>query len=198
MYNAAVWLAKVKESYGDNLQIDWRPFLLAQVNSKEGPEWKAWEQPEDPPNLSLLAMRAGEAARRQGSQAIEAFQLTLLKARHEDRKELSDPDVIMEAAQASGLDMARFREDLADKSILQDLGDSHTRAVEEYGVFGVPTFVFPNGASAFLKTYVPPDDEAVEMFETLKSVMSRWKLIGELKRPQPPWPKGVFEIRADL
>ena len=193
MYNAAVWLAKVRESYQNNLQVDWQPFMLAQVNSKEGPEWKAWEQKDDSTALGLLALRAGEAARRQGGQAFEDFQLTLLRARHEDRKDLSDPDVIMEAAQASGLDMARFREDLADKSILNVLGESHTRAVEEHGVFGVPTFVFPNGTSTFLKLYPPPPEEAVEMFEAISGVMGKWAYVGEMKRPQPPWPKGVFE-----
>ena len=165
---------------------------MAQVNSKEGPEWKAWEQKEDGDSHGLLAMRAGEAAQRQGSKAFEAFHLALLTARHQDRKDLSNTDVIMESAEASGLDMARFRKDLADGSIFQGLGDSHTQAVEEYGVFGVPTFVFPNGASAFLKTYEPPEEEAVEMFENLKGVMGSWKYIGEVKRPQPPWPKGVF------
>lgn len=187
-----MWFAKVKKTYGDNLQIDWRPFFLAQVNSKEGPEWKAWEQTEDDARLGLLAMTAGEAARRQGSEAFEAFQLTLLKARHEDRKDLSDPEVITEAAQASGLDVARFREDLTDKSIRQDLGDSHTTAVEEYGVFGVPTLIFPDGTSAFIKAYQPPEEESVAMFESVVGVMSRWNYIGEVKRPQPPWPKGVF------
>ena len=192
MYNAARWLAKVKKSYGENLQVTWKPFLLAQINSKEGPEWKAWEQLEDSATLGLIAMRAGEAAQRQGRQSFEAFQLTLLTARHQDRRDLSDPDVIMEAAQASGLYMARFREDLADKTILQEMGDSHTQAVEEYGVFGVPTFVFPNGATAFLKTYEPPEEEALEMFEALTGIMRNCQFVGEVKRPQPPWPKGVF------
>ena len=166
---------------------------MAQINSKEGPEWKAWEQTEDSATLGLLAMTAGEAALRQGKKSFEAFQLTLLTARHVDRKDLSNPDVILEAAESSGLDMARFREDWADKSILQDLGDSHNKAVEEYGVFGVPTFIFPDGTSAFLKIYPPPDEEAVEMFEAVSGVMGKWKYIGEVKRPQPPWPKGVFE-----
>ena len=187
-----MWFAKVKEKYGDNLQVEWKPFLLSQVNSKEGPEWKAWEHTADSPTTSLLDMRAGEAARRQGSQAFEAFQLTLLKARHEDRKELTSSEVVMEAAEASGLDMARFREDLSDKSILDDLAHSHTQAVEEYGVFGVPTFVFPSGAVAFVKTYPPSDEDAVEMFESLLNSMGKWNYIGEIKRPQPPWPKGVF------
>ena len=192
MYNAAVWLAKVRETYGDNLQIDWKPFILAQVNSKEGPEWKAWEQAEDSPNLGLLAMRSGEAARRQGTKAFETFQLALLTARHQDRKDLSDPEVIMEAARASGLDMARFQKDLADESILKDLAESHTKGVDEYGVFGVPTFIFPDGTAAFLKTYRPPDEDAVKMFEDLLGTMGKWNYVGEIKRPQPPWPKGVF------
>jgi predicted DsbA family dithiol-disulfide isomerase len=187
-----VWLAKVRETYGDNLEIEWKPFFLAQVNSKEGPEWKAWEQTKDNASLGLLAMTAGEAARRQGREAFDAFQVALLKARHEDRKDLADRDVILDAARTAGLDMARFREDLEDKSILREMGKSHTEAVEEYGVFGVPTFIFPNGASAFIKAYVPPEDEAVQMFEDLAGVMGKWKYIGEMKRPQPPWPKGVF------
>ena len=186
-----MWLAKVKESYGDNLQLDWKPFMLAQVNSKEGPDWKAWEQEDDSPSLGLLAMRAGEAARRQGDRPFEAFQLALLKSRHEARKDLSDPEVIMEAALASGLDMARFREDLEDPQILRDLADSHTRGVDEHGVFGVPTFIFPDGTAAFLKTFIPPEEEAVEAFESLTSVMRTRRYVGEIKRPQPPWPKGV-------
>lgn len=192
MYNAAVWLAKVRETYGDNLDIDWKPFYLAQANSKEGPEWKAWEQKEDSATLGLQAFAAAEAAARQGVGLFEAFQLAMLRARHEDRKDLSDKSVIMEAAESSGLDMARFCDDMKDPTILPETGESHTEAVEEHGVFGVPTFIFPNGTSAFIKTYVPPEEDAVSMFEDLNDVMGKWKFIGELKRPQPPWPKGVF------
>ena len=187
-----MWLAKVRETYGDNLDIDWKPFYLAQANSKEGPEWKAWEQKEDSATLGLQAFAAAEAAARQGVGPFEAFQLAMLRARHEDRKDLSDESVIIEAAESSGLDMARFREDMKDPVILPETGKSHIEAVEEHGVFGVPTFVFPDGASAFIKAYVPPDEDAVGMFEDLTDVMGKWKFIGEVKRPQPPWPKGVF------
>ena len=159
-----MWLSKVKETYQDNLQVDWQPFSLKQVNSEEeeGPEWKAWEQPG-----ALLAHRAGEAARRQGPKAFEAYHLALLRARHEDRRDLDDEETILDTARAVGLDVARFQEDLADKSLLEDIARSHTKAVEEYGVFGVPTFVFPNGATTFFKSYKPSDEEAVEMFEAL-------------------------------
>lgn len=187
-----MWLAKVRETYGDNLDIDWKPFYLAQANSNEGPDWRAWEQEEDSATLGLQAFAAAEAAARQGTAGFEAFMLAMLRARHEDRKDLSDENVILESAQIAGLDMARFREDMKDPTIIPETGKSHIEAVEEHGVFGVPTFIFPNGASAFLKAYVPPDEDAVSMFEDLTDVMSKWKFIGEVKRPQPPWPKGVF------
>jgi hypothetical protein len=187
-----MWFAKVRDEYGDELQIDWQPFLLTQINSKEGPEWKAWEHTDDAPNLSLVDMRGGEAARRQGTQLFEAFQLALLKARHEDRKDLANREVVLDAARSAGLDMARFLEDLEDKSIIKDIGDSHTEAVEKHGAFGVPTFIFSNGTSAFIKAYNPPKEEALKMFEELMSLASTWNYIGEIKRPQPPWPKGVF------
>ena len=124
--------------------------------------------------------------------------LAMLRARHEDRKDLSDENVILDAARTAGLDMARFREDMKDPTIIPETGKSHMEAVEEHGVFGVPTFIFPNGASAFVKAYVPPDEDAVSMFEDLTDVMSKWKFIGEVKRPQPPWPKGVFALEGPV
>ena len=194
MYNAAVWLAKVEESTGKAVEIDWQPFCLSQANNDKGPDYKHWEQPEvlDGSDKALLAHQAGLAAKRQGKEAFESFFMTLLRARHEDKADLNDQSVINEAAQSSGLDLARFREDLADPDLLKELGESHTKAVEEYGAFGVPTFVFPGGQAAFLKIIVPPDEQAAEMFESLTKTMSEFVHVGELKRPQPPWPHGVI------
>ncbi len=194
MYNAAVWLAKVEESTGNAVDIDWQPFCLAQINSDKGPDFKYWELPSavDGSDNTLLAHRAGLSAKRQGKAAFDSFFITLLKARHEDKKDLTDPAVMHDAAQAAGLDMARFREDLADPDLLKELGESHTRAVEEVGAFGVPTFVFPGGKSAFLKIFIPPDEQAVDMYQTLFKTMSEFAHVGEFKRPQPPWPHGII------
>lgn len=194
MYNAAVWLAKVEESTGQAVEINWQPFSLVQVNNDKGPEYKVWEQPEilDGSDKALLAHQAGLAAKRQGKEAFESFFITLLRARHEDKKDLTNPAVMHEAAQAAGLDLARFREDIADPDLLKELAESHTRAVEEFGAFGVPTFVFPGGKSAFLKMFIPPDEQAVEIYDTLFQTMSEFAHVGEIKRPQPPWPHGVI------
>jgi predicted DsbA family dithiol-disulfide isomerase len=194
VYNAAVVLTKVRELGWQDFEVDWQPFSLAQINSDKGPEFKYWEQPGalDGSDRTLLAHRAGLAAKRQGKEAFEAFFMALLKARHEEKKDLTDPAVIEGAALVSGLDLGRFREDLADPDLLREIGESHTRAVEEVGAFGVPTFVFPGGKSAFLKMFIPPEDRVVEVFDSLVKVMGEFEHVGELKRPQPPWPHGVL------
>ena len=194
MYNAAVWLAKVREVSGRDIDIDWQPFSLSQVNSDKGPDFKLWDQPEhlDGSDRTFLAHRAGLSAKRQGKDAFESFFITLLKARHEEKKDLNDPAVMEEAGTKAGLDMARFREDLADPDLLRELGESHTRAVEEFGAFGVPTFVFPSGKTAFLKLFNPPEEQSEEIYESLIKVMGEFGHVGELKRPSPPWPHGVI------
>ncbi|MBO19394.1 MAG: hypothetical protein CL732_02490 [Chloroflexi bacterium] len=194
MYNAAVWLSKVEESTGQAIEVDWKPFSLAQVNSDKDQDIKLWEQPEmkDGSDKTFLAHMSALAAKRQGPEAFKGFFMALLRARHEDKKDLLDPAVMEEAAVAAGLDMARFREDQADPELLKDIGESHTLAVEEYGAFGVPTFVFDEGKTAFLKMFIPPDEQAADIYETMTKAMSQFDHVGEFKRPQPPWPHGVI------
>lgn len=189
-----MWLSKVEESTGEKIQVDWQPFSLAQVNSDKEQDIKLWDQPgvKDGSDHTFLAHMSGLAAKRQGDEAFRSFFMTLLRARHEDKKDLLDPAVMEEAAVAAGLDMARFREDQADPELLKDIGESHTIAVEEHGAFGVPTFVFGEGKAAFLKMFIPPDEQAAEIYETMTKAMSQFDHVGEFKRPQPPWPHGVI------
>ncbi len=188
-----MWLAKVEEQTGKPVDIDWQPFSLTQANSDKGPDYKVWEQPEilDGSDNTLLAHQSGLAAKRQGKEAFQSFFIALLTARHVGKKDLTDPEVMREAAQTAGLDMARFREDVADPDLLRELAESHEKAVEEVGAFGVPTFVFPSGNSAFLKMFIPPDEQAADIYDDLFRTMSDHAHVGELKRPQPPWPHGV-------
>jgi hypothetical protein len=40
--------------------------------------------------------------------------------------------------------------------------------------------------------FIPPDEQAVEIYDSLLKTMSQFAHVGELKRPQPPWPHGVI------
>ncbi len=176
------------------IEVTWKPFSLEQVNQKVGPEYKAWEEPDENLNGSLWGLRAGQAARRQGEDALRAYLPLLLRARHEDRSELGDKDLLKRLAGEAGLDVEQFANDLDDRSTLDEIAASHKQAVEERGVFGTPTFVFEGGGSAFVKLIKPQNKEqALNAFNSLVGLVQNDMFVGEVKRPQPPWPKGVFD-----
>ena len=188
-----MWLDRVKKVYGDDLDITWKNFSLEQVNSKEGPEWKVWEQGDDFASRGLPALRAGEAARRQGNEAFERFHMAVLHARHGDvRRNIADTDVLVELAAGAGLDVEKFKADFEDKELLNSIARDHTEAVEEKGIFGTPTFVFETGGSAYLKMFIPPEEEDLPLFDSFTRMVRNSLYLGEIKRPQPPWPKGIF------
>ena len=181
----------VKQELGDAIDVEWRPFSLEQVNQKVGEEYQVWSEPEEKIPPGIWGLRAGIAARRQGKEQRDRFLLALLRARHVDRRDLGGREVLTEMAQEVGLDMARFIKDLDDRSAVQEIAESHRQAVEEHGVFGTPTFIFPGGGSAFLKMLKPKStQEAAKSYSTLLELMQNEMLVGEVKRPQPPWPQG--------
>jgi hypothetical protein len=40
--------------------------------------------------------------------------------------------------------------------------------------------------------FIPPEEQSVEIYDNLMKSMSEFVHVGELKRPQPPWPHGVI------
>ena len=192
-----MWLDKVKKAYGDNLNITWRNFSLEQNahNLKEGLEsdWKVWDDDDPAERRSLVAQIAAEAAKRQGEEAHAKFHLALLTARHggEGRLSLSDEDAILEVAANAGLDTGRMREDMKDPELRRIIGEDHEAAIAD-GIFGTPTYIFENGNMAYLKAFIPEDEDAVASFEHYIALANHRNYFGEIKRPQPPWPRGVL------
>ncbi len=81
------------------------------------------------------------------------------------------------------------RRDLADPRIYDALARDHSEAVSELGVFGTPTLVFADGASAYVRLSEPVEGEgAVEVFDRLLSVAASEPRILEIKRPRRPVP----------
>ena len=57
------WLRDLKNELGEQLVINWRSFLLEQVNTKDkGDNWKAWEQPPDYISRGIWPLRGGIAS----------------------------------------------------------------------------------------------------------------------------------------
>jgi predicted DsbA family dithiol-disulfide isomerase len=165
------------------LTIRWKYFSLEQINSKQGSDWKLWEQPDDYPSRGRNAFHAAEAARSQGEQAFDAFHYALLRARHVDKRNIADLEVLSEVAESVGVDVKQFREDIGDRRLLKRLSEDHTFAVDTLGVFGTPTLIFPKRKAVFLKMTPPPNpEESVAVFEDVRRLVEDRYQIKEIKR----------------
>jgi predicted DsbA family dithiol-disulfide isomerase len=184
VYRASLLLANVAAERDP--QVHWRYFSLTQVNSKdEG--WTVWGAPAGDRVRGRLAFKAAEAARRQDR--FEALHAALLNARHRSRLDIDDIHVVEPVAEESGLDLDRFRRDLDDPTILEALARDHTQARTQHGVFGTPTFVFPNGASAYIRLAdAPGGAEALDLFDSLMRMAADEPRVLEIKRPVRPSP----------
>jgi predicted DsbA family dithiol-disulfide isomerase len=184
VYRASVLIENVKASGKREFDVRWRYFSLTQVNSKqEG--WTVWGAPETEEVRGRLSFKAAEAARRQHK--FDEFHMPLLHARHRDNLDIEDVAVVERVAVESGLDLARFRQDVADAQIINALARDHQHAVSEHGVFGTPTFVFAGGASAYVRlSAVLEGDEALHVFDDVIAIASSEPRILEIKRPTKP------------
>lgn len=183
VYRAAGMLDAVRGS-GRTLHVGWRYFSLTQVNSKDD-GWTVWGAPITEKVRGRLAFMAAEAARRQGR--FDDIHMPLLEARHRDRLDLDDVAVVERVAVDAGLDLARFRGDLASPDLLEALRRDHRRAVAELGIFGTPTFVFADGASAYIRlSELLPGPAAVQVFDRIVSIAAGEPRILEIKRPRKP------------
>jgi len=184
VFRASLLLDAVRLA-GRDLDVRWRYFSLTQVNSKDD-GWTVWDAPAKDLVKGRLAFAAAESARRQGR--FEQLHRSLLDARHRDGQDLDDLQVVRRAAAAAGLDLDRLSGDLADPSILASLESDHRYAVAEVGVFGTPTFVFSDGASAYVRLTAPPavGDGSLQVFDRLVAVAAAEPRILEIKRPRKP------------
>ena len=110
--------------------------------------------------------------------------MALLRARHEQRRDIADRDTLIEVAESVDLVMSQFQDNLSDRQLLAKLAEDHTFAVENLGIFGTPTIVFPERQAIFLKMSSPPPDDCLSVFSELRHLVNRRRYIQEIKRPQ--------------
>jgi predicted DsbA family dithiol-disulfide isomerase len=179
-YRGAIWLDEVEKA--DRIRPKWRFFSLMQNHAtREGghaePVWK-----RDPKAKGLPAFLAATAAREQGEVAASRFRLALQRARHEDGLGVDAAATHRTVAERAGLDIARWERDLRTTTF-DALAAEHAAAVRG-GVFGVPTLVWPEGRSYYMKiTDLVPAERAVGLYEAVETV-HRFGEIIEIKTPE--------------
>ena len=192
MRQTAIWLSRVKSELGNAIGIDWRAFALEISNSARSVAWATVECDPSYQSRGMTSLKAGRAARKQGEAEHWRFMLDLLEAKHVNHLDIRSLPVVHEVARNSGLDMHAFIRDLESPDALIDIRRDHEEGVR-LGVFGTPTFVFEGTNAVFLKMYTPPEAETMPVFEHFVGMVRNRNYFGELKRPQPPWPRGALE-----
>ncbi|MEK6710767.1 MAG: DsbA family protein [Nitrospinota bacterium] len=150
-------LKKIKEEYGDKVDIQYRVFMLrpepdpsAVFNEHRRAGWARagagpdagdfhpWESEGPYPNCSLPSAEAGIAVRGQGPEAWDRFHLNLLRAFFTENRNVSDVSVILDVAGKSGVDVALVRDALESGVHRRQAFAEYTEAVGQ-GVTGIPS-----------------------------------------------------------
>jgi 2-hydroxychromene-2-carboxylate isomerase len=125
---------------GVDLDVRYLPFSLDQVHVAEG-EPPVWERPEGEWGTGVLALLYGIAVRDQFPDKFADAHLSLFAARHDRGEKLGHEDVLRAAVAAVGLDADAVAAEVATGRPLKTLAAEHTEAVDNWEVFGVPTFI---------------------------------------------------------
>jgi predicted DsbA family dithiol-disulfide isomerase len=179
-YRASMWLDDVERA--GRIRASYRFFSLAEnhrTHEAKNPV-PVWEG--DGSAYGLSAFKAALAARRQGPEAYTRFRIALQKARHQDGLKVDEPATQRTAAELAGLDLSRFERDQPGVDFT-DLAREHADAVKK-GVFGVPTLIWPEGRSYYVKiTDLVPTSRAVALYDAVETV-HRFGEIVEIKTPE--------------
>jgi predicted DsbA family dithiol-disulfide isomerase len=155
-YNGSVRLETLREKYRDQVELEYRSFLLRprpggrdlekfrryteswrRVAADEpAGEFRVWEGDAGPPSHSIPPHLVAKAAATLGADAFERMHQRLLHAYFAENLDVSDDATLAQLWKQVGLDERAF-ERREDPALLQRVLDEHNGAIEA-GVNGVP------------------------------------------------------------
>jgi predicted DsbA family dithiol-disulfide isomerase len=179
-------LQNIRDGVDGGLEIGWKAFSIEQQNNEKGPDFNLWDHPEHP-CLGIPALTAAKAAQNQGEDLFLKFHCAVFKARHEQFKNISSPQVLMDIARNAGLDMDRFAQDLLKTETRQAVGQDHLYGKNRHNLFGVPTLTVFDKGPVYIKINSIPDsiEEQLSLFELITQIAAKRPYLTEIKRPDP-------------
>ncbi len=132
------------------------PFSLMQAHVEDGgtPVWELGEKAR-----GLLALEAGVVVRDRFPDRFRAAHVALFAARHDQGKDISDPDVVRAALESVGVPSDEVFAEIEKGWPLETVRTEHEKAVSGHEVFGVPTFI-ANDDAVFVRFMTRPGDDA--------------------------------------
>lgn len=181
--NAAEVVIRALEG-GAPHEAEFHAFSLSQVHLEEGaqPVWAA-----ERPASGVLALQWGLAVRDRLPERFPAVHLALFAARHDQGRDLNDPDVLRDTVAAAGVDPDEVEKLVAGGKPAAALAADHTWAVDQHRVFGVPTFIAGERA-VFVRLMQRPADPqaATTTLDRLLAMVDDWPDLNEFKATRVP------------
>jgi hypothetical protein len=182
--NAAEVVVRALQA-GEPFEVDFRAFSLSQVHLEEG-ETPVWE-PGAEPRSGVLALQWGLAVRDELPERFPDVHLALFAARHDQGRDLNDPEVLAAAVASAGVDPDEVAKLVAGGAPAAALAADHSWAADTARVFGVPTFITGRRA-VFVRLMARPDTPAAARatLDRVLAMVEDWPDLNEFKATAIP------------
>lgn len=166
-------------------EVTFTPFSLLQAHVEEDgtPVWELQEKAR-----GVLALEAGVVARDKFPDRFRAVHAALFAARHDQGKDISDPEVVREAIESTGVSADEVFAEIEKGWPLDTIRIEHEKAVSDLEVFGVPTFVVGDDA-VFVRLMTRPSGDAARaraIIERVVDLQQEHPELNEFKRTKIP------------
>ena len=156
-YVAATRLHRLREEFGDQVELEWRSYLLRPrpdpartleqfrtytqswarpAAEPDAPPFRVWESDAGPPSHSMPPHLVAKAAATLGSDAFERVHARLLQAYFGENRDITDAGTLLGLWDEVGLPVEEFRR-AGDQALVEAVVREHNQAVE-IGLTGVP------------------------------------------------------------
>lgn len=125
---------------GADYEVLFAPFSLHQNSRKEDVP-AVWDDPDGVDGSGVRALLWSLAVRDSRPDRFLPFHLAIFRARHDDGADINDPALLGDLAESAGIDAAAVDRAVASGEPMENLRAEHTWLRDEFGVFGVPTFI---------------------------------------------------------
>ena len=153
---------------GADWDVTFLPFTLSQGHVPEGgtPVW------DDPGKFKdLVALAAGVVVRDDYPAQFGAVHDALFAARHDQGLDIREPKVVASILDTAGVDGAKVIAEVEGGRPIDAIRRAHQQAVEEWNVFGVPTFVV-GGRAVFVRLMSRPEGDAALARRTIEGIVT--------------------------
>jgi len=151
---------------GAEWEVTFVPYFLNQGTGTEGQD--TWGDPGH--QGDLLALAAGVVVRDRDPEHFVAVHRSLFTARHDEAGDLRDRSVVHAALTRAGVDADAVLAEVDSGWPAKVIRQEHERGVEEFDIFGVPTFIVGEDA-VFARLMNRPDGNGALARSTIDRVL---------------------------